>query len=96
MRTYHVYIMASGRSGTLYIGVTGDLASRVHQHREGLVEGFTKRYDVKMLVHCEPFEDVRLAIQREKSLKKWPRAWKIALIEKTNPDWRDLYEPIIS
>lgn len=96
MRTYHVCIMASRRNGTLYIGVTEDLANRVHQHREGLVDGFTKRYDVTMLVHCEPFEDVRLAIQREKSLKKWPRAWKIALIEKSNPDWRDLYENMMS
>ena len=96
MRTYCVYIMASRRNGTLYIGITSDLARRVFVHREGLVEGFTRRYDVKMLVHCEAFDDVRLAIHREKSLKKWPRAWKIALIEKHNAEWRDLYEDILS
>jgi putative endonuclease len=91
MRIYCVYIMTSGRNGTLYIGVTNDLLRRVHEHREGAIEGFTKRYDIKVLVHYETFEDVRVAIQREKNLKKWPRAWKIALIERGNPGWRDLY-----
>jgi putative endonuclease len=91
MRTYYVYIMASRRNGTLYIGVTNDLARRAFEHKEGLGRGFTRRYGVKLLVHFEVTDDVRAAIQREKNLKKWPRAWKIALIERNNPDWRDLY-----
>jgi putative endonuclease len=91
MRAYYVYIMASQRNGTLYIGVTNDLARRVFEHREGVNRGFTKRYGVKLLVHFEITDDIRAAIQREKNLKKWPRAWKIALIEEGNPDWRDLY-----
>jgi putative endonuclease len=91
VKTYYVYIMASRENGTLYIGVTNDIARRAYEHREGLIIGFTKRYDVKLLVHMEPFDDIRAAIQREKSLKKWPREWKIALIEESNPDWRDLY-----
>jgi len=89
-KTYYVYIMASRKNGTLYIGVTGDLACRVWQHREGILEGFTKEYGVKMLVHYERFEDVANAIHREKRLKKWKRRWKIGLIEETNPQWRDL------
>jgi putative endonuclease len=91
VKTYYVYMMASRRNGTLYIGVTNDVARRAYEHREGLLPGFTKRYGVKVLVHMEPFDDISTAIQREKSLKKWPRAWKIALIEESNPDWRDLY-----
>jgi putative endonuclease len=91
VRQYYVYIMASRKNGTLYIGVTNDVARRAYEHREGLLPGFTKRYGVKVLVHMEPFNDISTAIQREKSLKKWPRAWKIALIEESNPDWRDLY-----
>ena len=91
MKTYYVYIMASRKNGTLYIGVTNDIARRAYEHREGLVAGFTKQYGVKLLVHIEPFDDIRTAIQREKNLKKWPQAGKIALIEETNPDWRDLY-----
>jgi putative endonuclease len=83
--------MASARNGTLYIGVTSDLAKRVWEHREGLIEGFTKKYGVKMLVHFEEFGDVSLAIQRETRLKKWKRQWKLELIEKENPNWRDLY-----
>jgi putative endonuclease len=91
---YHVYIMASGRNGTLYIGMTGDLARRVYQHRTGEVDGFTKRYAAKLLVHIEAFDRVEEAIQREKSLKRWPRRWKIDLIESENPQWRDLYEDL--
>ncbi len=87
-----VYIMASKRNGTLYTGVTSDLSGRVWEHREGVMEGFTKRYGVKMLVWYEAFDDIRDAIQREKTIKKYPRAWKINLIEGMNPDWRDLYE----
>jgi putative endonuclease len=89
-RVYAVYIMASGRNGTLYIGVTGDLISRALQHRSGEVEGFTRKYGVKSLVWYEWFGDVTAAIQREKTMKKWPRAWKINTIESINATWRDL------
>ena len=95
MQTYCVYILASRHYGTLYIGVTRCLAGRVIQHREEFCEGFTKRYGVKMLVYYEAFEDVRVAIQREKSLKRWPRAWKINLIERDNPHWIDLFPGLI-
>ena len=88
---FHVYIMASQRNGTLYIGVTNDLARRVYEHKEGPGRGFTKRYGVKTLVHVEPFDRAEEAIQREKQLKHWNRAWKVALIEQGNPDWEDLY-----
>jgi putative endonuclease len=90
--TYFVYILASGRNGTLYIGVTNDLVRRVWEHREGLVPGFTKRYDVKMLVYYEQFQNIGFAIHRETRLKKWKRQWKLELIESVNPDWSDLYE----
>ena len=80
------------RNGTIYIGVTNDLARRVYEHREGLVHGFTTRYGLKMLVHYEVFDSISLAIQRETSLKRWPRRWKLALIEKSNPQWKDLAE----
>lgn len=83
--------MASGQHGTLYIGVTSDLLNRVTQHREGLIDGFTKQYGVKRLVWYELHDDIEVAIHREKRLKKWKRDWKIALIEDTNPDWSDLY-----
>ena len=91
-QTYFVYILASKRNGTLYIGVTNDLARRVWEHREGLVEGFTKKYGVKMLVYSETFEDIHAAIARETRLKKYKREWKINLIQKDNVYWRDLYE----
>ena len=90
----YVYIMASKRNGTLYIGVTNDLALRVDEHRQGLVSGFTKRYDVHRLVYYEEHEDVRDAIVREKQMKKWRRRWKINLIEDVNPDWRDLCDDL--
>ena len=93
-RIYHVYILASERNGTLYIGVTGNLAARIWQHRNGVVEGFTKRYHIDRLVHVEPFTDVNEAIVREKALKKWRRAWKLELIERDNPQWLDLFEVI--
>jgi len=86
-----VYMMASRKGGTLYIGVTNDLARRVHEHREGYVPGFTKRYDVKMLVWYEEHADFREAIAREKALKEWNRAWKLRLINEANPEWCDLY-----
>ena len=90
--TFYVYILASEKLGTLYIGYTSDLARRVYEHREGAIPGFTKKYDVKRLVYFEAFEDPRLAHQRERSLKKWQRDWKINLIERDNPEWVDLYE----
>jgi len=93
-KTYFVYIMASRRNGTLYIGVTNDLLRRVWEHREGIVPGFTKKYGVKMFVHFEMFGEITLAIRRETRLKKWKRSWKIGLIEETNPEWRDLYQDI--
>ncbi|MBI3140759.1 MAG: GIY-YIG nuclease family protein [Rhodocyclales bacterium] len=93
--SYYVYILASGRNGTLYIGVTNDLIRRVWEHKNGAVEGFTKKYDIHHLVYFEQTEDVSSAIQREKQLKKWERKWKLDLIEKTNPYWRDLYEDLV-
>ena len=87
---YYVYIMASQRNGTLYIGVTNDIERRVAEHKQGLVEGFTEKYGVKQLVYLELFSNIEDAIRREKQLKKWNRAWKIDLIEKRNPDWIDL------
>ena len=86
-----VYIMASGRNGTLYIGVTSDLVKRVWGHREGVSDGFTRRYDCKRLVWFEQFGDIELAIQREKQMKEWKRAWKVKRIEERNLDWNDLY-----
>ncbi|MGV3569785.1 MAG: GIY-YIG nuclease family protein [Ramlibacter sp.] len=90
-----VYILASGRNGTLYIGVTSDLVQRVWQHREDLAEGFTQRYGVHRLVHYEQFGTMELAIQREKRLKKWDRQWKLRLIEEANPEWVDLWDAIL-
>jgi len=87
-----VYIMASGRNGTLYTGVTTNLTRRVWEHREGIVPGFTERYGVKFLVWFEEHSEVTQAIAREKTIKRWRRAWKLALIERDNPQWRDLYE----
>jgi putative endonuclease len=92
--SYYVYILASRIGGTLYIGVTNDIIRRVYEHKSGAVEGFTKDYDVSRLVYFECFDDVEQAIHREKRLKKWARAWKIALIEKANPNWIDLYPEI--
>jgi putative endonuclease len=92
---YHVYILASRRNGTLYVGVTSNLAARLQQHRDGERHGFTWQYDVTRLVYAETFEDVRDAIQREKTLKKWKRGWKLALIERENPTWRDLYDELL-
>ena len=89
---YWVYLLASGRNGTLYVGVTNDLPHRVWQHTSGVVEGFTKTHNVKTLVYYEMFGDITIAIAREKTLKRWNRAWKIELIEKHNPTWRNLYD----
>ena len=90
-----VYILASKRNGTLYIGVTSDLPKRAWEHKNDLVEGFTKRYRVHRLVYYELHENMESAISREKQIKKWNRVWKLELIEKQNPDWRDLWEGIL-
>jgi putative endonuclease len=92
---FWVYILASGKNGTLYIGITNDLARRLFEHREGLVPGFTRRHGVTRLVYAESFASVDEARRAERAMKRWRRAWKIQLIEKHNPDWRDLYEDII-
>jgi putative endonuclease len=86
-----VYIMASRRNGTLYIGVTSDLPGRVFQHREGLVAGFTRKYGCKLLVWYQAFDDLDAARHRELQMKEWKRAWKLRVIEEMNPQWRDLY-----
>ncbi len=92
---YCVYILASKRNGTLYTGITSDLVRRVYEHKSGLVDGFTKRYHVHRLVYYEMTSDVNEAITKEERLKKWKRAWKIDLIESTNPDWRDLCSDLL-
>ena len=86
-----VYILASRKNGTLYTGVTSDLAKRLWEHKNDLGEGFTKRYNVHMLVWYEPHEEMESAIAREKAIKEWKRKWKLELIERSNPQWRDLY-----
>ncbi len=95
MKQPAVYILASKRNGTLYIGVTSDLVQRVWQHKNDVVEGFTKKYCVHTLVYYELHDDMENAILREKRLKKWNRDWKLLLIEEKNPDWNDLYSSII-
>ena len=87
---FFVYILASKRNGTLYVGVTNDLARRLSEHKAKLVPGFTRKYDVDQLVYFEASNSILEARAREHSLKRWRRAWKVALIEKLNPDWRDL------
>jgi putative endonuclease len=94
MPNYWVYILASRIGGPLYIGGTNDLVRRVSERREGLVEGFTKRHKVNRLIYFEQFDDIGNAIRKEKRLKSWNRAWKIRLIEKSNPNWVDLYYQI--
>lgn len=92
---YFVYILASKRNGTLYTGVTNNLIKRIHEHKNGLVEGFTNKYGVHTLVYFEEHSDIDQAILREKQMKKWKREWKLNLIEKLNPEWRDLYGEVI-
>jgi putative endonuclease len=94
-KSFCVYILASRRNGTLYIGVTSNLAKRAWQHKEGFVEGFTRKHDVKLLVWYEQHESAESAIIREKRVKKWNRAWKIQLIESRNPYWNDLFSEIV-
>ncbi len=89
-KQYCVYLLASGKYGTLYVGVTSQLAQRIFHHKEGLVEGFTKKYNVSQLVYYELHDEISTAILREKQIKKWNRQWKINLIEENNPQWLDL------
>jgi putative endonuclease len=93
---YFVYILASKPNGTLYVGITNDLIGRVAEHRDGVVPGFTKRHDIKLLVYFEEHADIVEAIRREKRIKRWRRAWKLALIEGGNPQWRDLWPDLTS
>jgi len=95
MKQYFVYILASNKNGTLYIGVTSDLIRRVYEHKYRLIPGFTSKYDVGTLVYFGEFNDIESAIHREKQQKKWNRKWKLDLIEKVNPDWKDLYEGLL-
>jgi len=94
-KTYYVYILASKRNGTLCIGVTNDLERRLYEHKNNLIEGFTNKYNVHHLVYYEDVNDIQSALQREKQLKRWTRKWKIELIEKVNPEWRDLAEDFV-
>jgi putative endonuclease len=91
VKNYWVYILASKKNGTLYVGVTNDLSRRIYEHKEKLWEGFTKKYNVTQLVYVEEFP----TIQREKCIKKWNRSWRLRLIEEQNPNWSDLYENIL-
>jgi putative endonuclease len=95
MANYYVYIMASKKNGTLYIGVTKNLIKRVYEHKNNLVKGFTQRYKIHTLIYYETTSNISAAIAREKQLKNWHRPWKIALIENTNPQWKDLYNELI-
>jgi putative endonuclease len=89
-----VYIVTNKPNGTLYVGVTSDLSRRIWQHREGVYQGFTRRYGLTRLVWSQRFEDIRDAIAHEKKMKEWRRAWKVKLILESNPEWRDLYEDL--
>ena len=92
MRGGWIYILTNRPYGTLYVGVTSNLARRIWEHRKGIIDGFSKRYELRRLVYVERHEEIIRAIQREKNIKHWPRAWKIALIEAENPRWDDLFE----
>ena len=94
MKQYYLYILASWPGGALYVGVTNDLVRRVYEHRNGLTKGHTKNYGIDRLVYFEIFDSARAAIQREKNIKHWPRAWKTRTVASTNPAWRDLYNEI--
>ena len=95
LKSYYIYILASRRNGTLYIGITNDIVRRVYEHKNDVIDGFTRTYGVHILVYFEQFDNAESAIQREKNLKFWHRAWKIRLIESMNPKWKDLYNEII-
>lgn len=92
--SYYVYILSNRKNGTLYIGVTGNLSKRIVEHKESLIPGFTQRYHVTQLIYFEEYTYIQDAIVREKQLKKWNRAWKIRLIEKSNPEWKDLFNAL--
>ena len=94
MATGYVYMMTNRRNGILYVGVTSNLPKRAYEHRNALADGFTKRYGLKQVVWYEVHDNIRSAIQREKTMKHWPRAWKVRLIHSVNPEWRDLYEDL--
>jgi len=91
----YVYILASRPGGALYVGVTSDLVRRVFEHKNGMADGFTKRYNIRSLIYFEVYSSIRDVIQREKNIKHWPRAWKTRLIAQSNPSWRDLYDDIV-
>lgn len=95
MKQGYVYILASKRNGTLYVGVTTDLIKRIYEHKQNVVGGFTKKYNVHNLVYYEVHDDIEAAILREKQIKKWNRKWKLRLVEEMNPEWRDLYQEIV-
>ena len=95
MKSFYVYILTNKPQGTFYVGMSSDLPKRIWEHKNQVAEGFTKKYNLKNLVYYEAHENAESAIRREKRLKKWDRQWKVELIEKDNPDWRDLYENII-
>ena len=90
-RKFYVYILTKARNSTFYVGMTSDLSKRIWEHKNEAADGFTKEYGIKTLVYYETFDDAENAIKREKRLKKWPREWKMKVIEKMNPDWNDLY-----
>ena len=94
MKDYYVYMMTNKRNGALYTGMTGDLVRRAYQHRMGIIEGFTKKYGLKILVWYEQHSDVNAAIAREKNIQAWKRTWKLKIIEEKNPDWSDLYDEV--
>jgi putative endonuclease len=94
-KTAYVYILTSQKNGTLYIGVTSDLCKRMYEHKNHIVDGFTKKYNVNQLIFYEVYDDIVMAITREKQLKAWKRQWKIELIEKVNPEWMDRYEELL-
>ena len=95
MNNYYVYIVSNKKNGTLYIGVTNNLMRRIYEHKNGIIEGFTKKYNLNKLIYFEQTNDINSAILREKRLKKWNRTWKIQLIETLNPEWKDLSESFI-
>jgi putative endonuclease len=94
MKQFSVYILASKRNGTLYTGISSNLKQRIYEHKQNLVDGFTKKYQVHTLVYYESHDNAESAITREKQIKAWRRAWKLQLIEKMNPEWRDLYDDL--
>ncbi|MFA5322244.1 MAG: GIY-YIG nuclease family protein [Smithella sp.] len=94
-KNYYLYIVASKKNGTLYIGVTGDLVKRTYEHKQNAIDGFTKKYNVHNLVYYETYKDIEEAILREKQMKKWNRKWKVRIIEENNPEWKDLYKEVI-